>query len=342
MDYISIKKHFPDLEIYQNHPLAPYTTLKIGGPADIFIHTKTSQEFTKILSYLPSEAITILGNGSNVLISDSGIRGVVIKNSDNSIEISDTTPIPIDFHHSYTQRKENEPDLYLDFTKLDYDESHFPQVLVKISSGTSLPLAINKLLDQGVTGLQWFAYIPGTIGGAVLCNIHGGSYHISDYIESVEVFDLQTKKNETFLKKDLIWGYETSFFQSKPNLIIISATLRLFKGDTSLAKQVASAWIAQKTKVQPMNSAGSTFANPSLDQCLPIWGEQKSAGWIIDHELGWKGRSCGNAQISLQHSNFIVNLGSATASDYLTLLKSIQNEVQTRFGINLIPEIKLL
>jgi UDP-N-acetylmuramate dehydrogenase len=350
MDYhqlcLDLQKTFPNTLIEENHPLAPHTTLNIGGPADIFIHTKSAKELVNVLKYLskqPNTPITILGNGSNVLISDSGLRGVVIKNTDNLIQIIDTPPVPIDFRHSYTQRNENEPEQYLDFTKLDYDESGKPQVLVKITSGTSLPVAINQLIDKSVTGLQWFAYIPGTVGGATWYNIHGGAYHFADYIDSVEIFNLKTGQIETITKGNTMnFSYETSPFQQHPEWVILSTTLRLFKGDTTLAKQVKDAWIAQKVKIQPMNSAGSVFANPSLEACMPIWGEQKSAGWIIDHELGWKGKTAGGAQISLQHSNFIINAGKATAFDYLTLLLGIQKEVRSRFNLELKPEIKLL
>lgn len=371
MDFSTLKKQFPRIEIYQDHPLAPYTTLKIGGPADIFIHTHSTYEFINILKYINidvakeangaqrSKAIsrkesstgnsfasqfqlTILGNGSNVLISDKGIRGIVIKNSSQNIEIIDTSPISIQFNHTYTQRHENEPEKYLDFTKLDYDESSKPQVLVKISSGTPLPYVINYLIDNGVTGLQWFAYIPGTIGGATWYNIHGGAYHFSDYLESIDCFNLQTGKIETFFKKDLSWSYEKSFFQNHPHLIIISTTLRLFQGDTDMAKNVKNAWIAQKIKVQPTNSAGSVFANPTLKDSTRIWGEQKSTGWIIDHELNWKGKSVGGAQISPLHSNFIVNTGTATATDMSTLIQEIKNEVQKRFKLTLKTEIKFL
>lgn len=330
------------MDIYQNHPLAPYTTIKIGGPADTFIITNTTEEFIEALKKYSSAPLTILGNGSNVLISDSGLRGVVIKNSSKDIDILAADPLPIEFHHTYTQRNENEPEKYLDFTKLDYDESKEPQVLVKISSGTPLPYAINYLLDHGVTGLQWFAYIPGTIGGATWYNIHGGAYHFSDYLESIECFNLKTGHIENFFKKDLTWSYEKSFFQENPHLIILSTTLRLFKGNVKLAKQVKEAWIAQKVKVQPMNSAGSIFANPSLDNCQKIWDEQKSTGWIIDHELNWKGKQIGGAQISPLHSNFIVNTGTATAKDVSNLITEIKNEVQKRFSLNLKTEVKFL
>jgi UDP-N-acetylmuramate dehydrogenase len=354
------------MDFLKNHPLAPYTTLKIGGPADYFINPKTPEEFIKVLSEAinfserstpegtPSTEkielrsglpITILGNGSNVLISDSGIRGFVIKNSSQSIEILDKNhspnlkpPTP----SISTHRTENEPDKYLDFTKIDYDESDCPTSLVKLSSGTPLPYTINYLINQGLTGLQWFAYIPGTIGGAVYFNIHGGTHHFSEYVDSIEVFDLSTSHLLLLTSSQLSWDYDQSYFQSHPELVITSVTLKLYQGDSSRAKLTALAWIQQKTKVQPMNSAGSVFKNPSLKDCLALWGEQKSSGWIIDHELNWKGKSLGGAQISPIHANFIVNTGSATATDYYTLAKSIQAEVLKRFNLKLDMEVKLL
>jgi len=387
---------FPDIDIRQNQPLAPYTTLKIGGPADIFIHTKNGFEFKSILKYLSSllgytgegqpgsiassnngagnaffrpqssegftpegredekmslpslsVPITILGNGSNVLISDQGLPGIVIKNSSQRIDILGAVPSAHSASHSSpasgsTRRGEDDPQKYLDFASLDYDESSSPHIKVKISAGTPLPLAINYLLDHGVTGLQWFAYIPGTIGGAVWYNIHGGSYHFSDYLDTIRCFNLKTGLIEKFKAKDLNWAYEQSFFQNHPELIILSATLNLYLGDKDKAQQVRNAWIAQKAKVQPMNSAGSVFANPSPEDCTRLWGGQKSSGWIIDHELNLKGTKIGGAQISGQHANFIVNTGSATAADYKALVDLVRSQTKQKFNLDLIPEVKFL
>lgn len=331
------------MDLIKDQPLAKYTTLKIGGPADYFIQTNSTSELIETLSTTDIRPITILGNGSNLLISDSGIRGLVIKNTSQEIKtLTNTSKSNNKFSKSYTQRLENEPEKFLDFSKIDYDESNLPITEVEISSGCLLSYVINWTLDHGLTGLQWFAYIPGTIGGAVVQNIHGGSYHIADYIKSVTCFDLNTKKTIIYQKSDLNWQYETSFFLKNHNLIILSVVLNLFQGDANKAKSVRDAWIAQKIKVQPMNSPGSTFANPSLEICQKIWGEQKSAGWIIDHELNLKGFSIGDAKISLQHSNFFVNTGSATATDYKKLVGYVQNAVKTKFGFNLIPEIKFL
>ncbi|MFA7300704.1 MAG: hypothetical protein WC069_00110 [Candidatus Shapirobacteria bacterium] len=331
------------MDLIKDQPLAQFTTLKIGGPADYFIQTNSTTELVNLLQTTNIHPVTILGNGSNVLISDTGIRGLVIKNTSNEINIQTNTPkITNKFNKTYTQRQENEPEKYLDFTKIDYDESSFPSSEVEISSGCLLSYVINWTLDHNLTGLQWFAYIPGTIAGAIVQNIHGGSYHLSDYVKSIKCYDLNTKSIIQFNKSDLNWQYEQSYFLQNPNLIILSTILSLFQGDAGKAKKVKDAWIAQKIKVQPMNSPGSAFQNPSKEICQKIWGEQKSTGWIIDHELNLKGFSIGDAQISLQHSNFFVNNGHATATDYYKLIQHVQNLVKTKFGFDLIPEIKFL
>ncbi len=344
--FADLTARFPNLKIYQNHPLAPYTTLKIGGPADLFIITTTSDEFQQTLEYLspisPSE-ITVLGNGSNVLISDLGIRGLVIKNSGQSIKIIGQSAVRADYAPPVsTQRHEDDPSQYLNFTKIDYDESNSPQIQVNISSGTNLSYAINYLLDSGITGLQWFAYIPGTIGGAIWYNLHGGNYHIHQYLNTVTYLNLSSGKTITVKSSQLSWEYDRSEFQNHPDWIILSAVFNLYQGDASRAKKTAQAWIAQKSKVQPMNSAGSVFQNPTLDQCLPIWGEQKSTGWIIDQVLGLKGYQVGDAAIGPQHANIFTNLGQATAKDYLALISKVQSEAKSKLSLDLKLEVKLL
>jgi UDP-N-acetylmuramate dehydrogenase len=360
---------FPDLKIYHQHSLAPYTTVKIGGPADIFIHSTSSKQLAKILTYLtgadnvfsahqplsPSGEgastakniikpdITILGNGSNTLISDSGLRGIVIKNSSDQFIILESAPTATSNSAKISaHRTENDPAKYLNFSQIDYDESDQPQVLVKIDSGCNLPSTINRLIDNGITGLQWFGFIPGTIGGAVYGNIHGGTHHFSDFIKEVEVFDLNTGQTKNISQDDLSWDYDHSSFQSQPNLIILSVTLSLYRGDTTRAKAAVQAWITQKSTVQSMNSLGSVFQNPPLDICQKIWGEQKSAGWIIDTQLNLKGAQIGDAQISPKHANFIVNHGQATATDYLALINQVQTQLQQKFNFQFDLEIKLL
>jgi len=311
------------MEIYQNHPLAPYTTVKIGGPADTFITTNTTAEFIEVLKKVSevnnfsahSERVTrsgqpegsehrknsftsatILGNGSNVLISDSGIRGIVIKNLSNTIE-------------------------------------YLPNNLVKVDSGVQLPFLITNTINHSLSGLEEFTYIPATIGGAIYSNIHGiNKNNFDKFISEIEIFDLKTNSLTTSSTNKLNWSYDTSEFQSHPNLIILAATLKLNSGNPDTSREIITNITAKKTQTQSMNSLGSVFKNPKND----------FAGRIIDQELHLKGFQIGDAQISPLHGNFILNLAHATATDYLSLIKKIQKEAKDKLNLDLIPEIKFL
>ena len=291
-------------------------------------------------------AITILGNGSNVLISDSGIRGIVIKNTSSNIKILPISPTPqrtnTSAHHLSTRHAEYHPKQYLSLKNKDYDESSYPRVLVQLDAGTPLPCAIDYLIKKGITGLQWFAYIPSQIGGAIWYNIHGGNHHISEYIYKITLYNQRTQKLETIPAPKIKWNYDTSPFQSKPHLVILSVTLKLYKGNTTKAKNIIKEWITQKSKVQPTNSAGSAFKNLPEKITTPIWGQHKPTGWIIDQQLKLKGKQIGGAKISKKHANFIVNTGNATAKDYLKLAKRVQQQFKKHWNINLPLEIKLL
>ena len=335
------------LSFQKNHPLAPYTTLRIGGPAEFFLHTHSSQELVQALKYALKNKLspTILGNGSNVLISDSGLSGLVIKNSSTNIKLlskksvspsSSLKTIP-------TYRSEPEAKKYLDFSSLDYDESKLPQTTIKVDSGTSLQHLIAWTFNQSLTGLQWFAGIPGTVGAAVYCNIHGGSYHFSDYLKEIEVFNLKTKKTQTLKKEELNFDYDQSLLQKKPELIILSATLCLFQGDVPKAQAIYATWTSQKNKVQPQNSAGCTFKNVlSPQKAKSLNFDSPSTSWVIDHVLKLKGKKEGGAQISHQHANFIVNTGNATAKDYLKLAALVQKKFKAKTGLDLEIEVKVL
>lgn len=283
------------MDIYQNHPLAPYTTVKIGGPADTFIVTNNTEEFIETLIKYSSQPLTIIGNGSNILVSDFGIRGIVIKNSAKEIE-------------------------------------YLPNHQVKVASGVMLPFLISDTISHSLAGLEEFAYIPSSIGGAIFGNIHGFNKNNFDkFLVSVEIFDLTTKSLKLYSTKELTWDYDSSKFQSHPNWIIISATLQLLPGTTAVSQQIVTDIISKKSPVQSMNSLGSVFKNPPND----------SAGRIIDQELHLKGYRLGDVQISEKHANFILNLGHATAADYLTVIQKIQSEAKTK-GLTLEPEIKFL
>ncbi|MGI5840727.1 MAG: UDP-N-acetylmuramate dehydrogenase [Patescibacteria group bacterium] len=307
---LQIQNRFPEINIKTDYPLAPFTTLKIGGPADIFIQTESVSQLTRLLTFLASQStpITILGNGSNILISDFGLSGVVIKNTGNSITTSESNP------------------------------NH-----VTISSGTSLAYAINWTLDHHLTGLEYYAYIPATIGGAVYSHIHGVENHqFSQILNTVTVFNLKKRKVENLQATALKWAYDYSQLQDEPHLVILSAKFNLIPGNPQKAKQFAKDIIDQKSSVQPLNSAGSVFKNPTPKDCLPLWGETKSAGWIIEHELNLKGYSLGDAQIGPQHANIFTNQDKATASDFYRLIRLVQDQSLKKLGLPLQLEIQLL
>lgn len=217
------------MKIYQNHPLAPYTTVKIGGPADTFITTDTTEEFIEILKKYSSKPLTILGNGSNTLISDSGIRGIVVKNLAKNIK--------------YLLNNQ-----------------------VKVDSGVQLPILIADTISHSLSNLEEFAYIPSTIGGAVYGNIHGVNKNdFNKFIVSIEFFDLQTKTLKKILPSQLKWSYDTSEFKLHPEWIITSIILQLNPGNPEKSQQTVLDIVSIKTSVQSMNSLGSVFKNPPND-----------------------------------------------------------------------------
>ncbi len=282
--------------LLKNHPLAPHTTLKIGGPADYFCETRSNKELIDILTTTDIRPITILGNGSNVLISDSGIRGLVIKSSSNSIEFLNNHQI-------------------------------------KVDAGVQLPQLLQITADHRLSGLEEFAYIPSSLGGAIVCNIHGvNKSNFDRFLVSIEVFDLSTSEVKTILPNQLQWSYDYSSLQEQKNLVILSAILQLQPGNTQQSKETISQIITKKTETQSMNSLGCVFKNPAND----------SAGRIIDQELGLKGFRLNDIEISPKHANFFVNLGKGTAKDYQQIINMVQQKAFEKLGINLETEIKLL
>ncbi|HPJ17287.1 MAG TPA: UDP-N-acetylmuramate dehydrogenase [Candidatus Woesebacteria bacterium] len=285
----------PGIKIFKNYPLAPLTTVKLGGPASIFINPQTTSEFISVLKLVQPHPFFILGNGSNVLIPDQGLDKIVIHNDSNSIE-------------------------------------YLPNNQVKVDSGVQLPLLINQTVDHSLSGLEEYAYIPSTIGGAIFGNIHGTNKNdFNKLLVSIDIFDTTDQTQKTLNPLDLSWSYDTSEFQQHPNWIILQATLQLNPGDSSLLKQTVVEIISKKSPIQSMVSLGCVFKNPLND----------SAGRIIDQELGLKGFVLGGVQVSPNHANFIINTGTGTAADYLALIQKIQQLAQAK-GFSLETEIKLL
>jgi len=328
-----------------NESLAKYTTVKIGGPADVLYQATDTEDFINTIKLARENniSVTVLGRGANVLIADRGIRGLTIKNLSRNIAIGDEN-ITVENPELETEIEKrwesaNESDgarkMY-EFKDLDYDESDSPRVEVKIDSGVDMPYAVNFLIQNGVTGLQWFARIPGTLGGWIHNNIHGGSHFLIEVIKDVTVL---TPENEVKIlqKNELNAGYDQSRFHDSGE-IILSATLNFFRGDVNRAKAAAMEW-AKRKSVQPTISVGCVFKNISQADKEKFNYPTTSAGYIIEHVLGMSDFHIGDAYISTAHHNFIVNNGEATAKDYIAVINEIQKRTKEKLGIELVPEI---
>jgi UDP-N-acetylmuramate dehydrogenase len=328
-----------------NELLAKHTFLKIGGPADLYFEAEDTVEFKKAISEARKIGVRItpLGDGSNVLISDKGIRGLVLINHANEIEIlgeqKETTQIST-IKPEYRWESDDKVGTFkYEFKDLDYDETGTKRIKVRMDSGVNLPRALDYLLDKGITGLQWYAGIPGTVGGAVFNNIHGGTHFLSEVVDSVCVVDI--KGNEKTLSiKEVGVDYDKSRFQESGE-IIINATLLLFKGDIEKAKYVRFEW-AKRKSLQPRNAPGCAFHNLTQEQKEKLNLPTTSAGFIVEHLLKMTGFKIGDAAISKDHHNFIVNEGRATAKDYLKVMKTIYQRAKKELGIIMVPEIFLL
>ncbi len=325
-----------------DHPLAEYTTVKIGGPGDIVYRASNSLELQKIskMAIDLEIPITILGGGSNSLISDDGIRGLVIINIGGEYKIHSNSPHKLKPSSKETPHARWELDgqtVRYQFQDLDYDESECDIVKVEVDSSCVLQKLMYDLFEEGLTGLQWYSGIPGTVGGAIFNNIHGGTHFFSEIVDSVHVLT-QNGEEKTYSVEEIEPDYNRTIFHDN-NDIILSATLNLYAGDTQKAKYVADEWRKRKLKVQPQQTTGCIFANISNEEKERLGFPTTSVGYIIEHELKLTDFRVGNAFISSLHHNFISTDGTTSAKDYLKIIKHITEKAKEKFGIDLICEI---
>lgn len=344
----TLRQQFPNIDFKTNHPLAQYTTVKIGGPAEVFCQLTNKQDIIDVVLFANSHTIpiTMLGWGANSLISDQGINGLVIKNSSQIITIHDEHSTEqaklehqkVDFTARWQASAAPEAPSY-EFDDLDYSEESVERILVTMDAGVSMPAAINTLLAKGVTGLQWYSRIPATVGGAIYNNIHGGTHFIGEIISAVEVLT-KANKIQRYTVDQLNLAYDYSRFHYSDE-IILSADFLLYKGNVQKAQTVAFEW-AKRKHIQPQNSLGCVFQNISPEDQQRLNLPTPSIGYLIQHVLQLKGYQVGDAKISDKHAAFIENVGSATADDYVKIIKNIIFAAQEKCGITLQTEIFFL
>ena len=287
--------------ITKDEPLSEHTTFHIGGPCDYFVHIKHEDELPKVVDLCKKEnkPYVLIGNGSNLLVADEGYRGVVIKLCDSAT----------------------------DFQIREEGETSF----VTAGAGMNLSAFAMRVANLGLTGFEFAAGIPGTLGGAVYMNAGAYGGEIKHSIVSAKVL---TSEGEiiTITKEDLQLSYRTSSVQTKKHLVI-SATFQFKKGNPEEILEKIRELNRQRKDKQPLEypSAGSTFKRPV----------GYFAGKLI-MDSGLRGYRVGGAMISEKHCGFVINADHATANDVLTLISDVIRIVKEKQNVTLEPEVKVL
>ena len=292
-------KQIPKEKIYINEPMKNHTSFKIGGPAECYIKVSKIEEIENVLKIANKNKIPIhiIGNGSNILVKDEGIKGIVLKIDLQSINIQETP-------------------------------NH---INVQVESGVPLAKLAYIMLNNEITGLEFAAGIPGTIGGAIRMNAGAHGKEMQDIVYSTKYIDLSGNIH-TILNKEHQFNYRTSIF-AKKNYIILQANLKLKHGDKEQIKQKMDEYSKWRKENQPLEyaNAGSTFKR----------GNNFITAELID-KCGLKGYKIGGAQVSTKHAGFIVNTGEATAQDVLKLIEYVKREVYKKFEKVIELEIEVL
>lgn len=306
------------LSILKNIPLFQYTTFKIGGPAKFFVMVKNDAEILDTIKWAKQKHVKyfVLGGGSNILISDKGFRGLVIK---------------------------------LQNTKYRAQGAR-----ISVDAGMPLGQAVGVTLQHNLIGLEWASGIPGTVGGAVRGNAGAFGGDMSQVVESVSV--LENNKIRELDAKDIQFGYRHSIFKSPRNKkIILRVTFTLSEGNAQKSKELVTRYIETKKNTQALEypSAGCVFKNYQLKKkdkkLLQEYPELRNivknniipTGWLIE-QCGLKGKKVGGAMVSSRHANFIVNINAASSRDVIQLIRIIKSKVGKKFSIRLEEEIAIL
>ena len=304
------------MKIKKNVPLAKFSSYKIGGPASNFLEISNIDQ----LQGLNPEAFAkffVLGGGTNILISDEGFDGLVIKMGIGGLE----------------QKKD---ELYA-------------------GAGVLISEILDFSSENSLSGLEWAGGLPGTIGGAARGNAGAFGGEIKDCVFEIESFDVKTSKTNRRKNKECEFGYRSSFFKKNPNEIITTVVLKLVSGDKEKIRKLTQEKIDYRNARHPMEypNIGSTFKNIPLSS-LPrklkeeFWPYIKNDPFPIVPTAkllalaDLKGTRVGDAMISDKHPNFIVNVGNAKSSDVLELIKIAKRTIKNKWGIELEEEIMYL
>lgn len=291
--------------VHLNEPMSRHTSFRIGGPADLYAVAAKAQELVELVSLAQEHDMPylIIGQGTNILVADKGIRGLVIE---NRLQIADC--------------------------KLQGDEA-----TLHAESGALLSDLARESAQRGLAGLEWAVDIPGSVGGAIVGNAGAYGGYIADVLRGATVLSADGEVR-CLTASELGFGYRTSRFKGQgaggkgQGEVILSAEFALHGDSVEVLEGRMAEYTRRREARQPSEpSAGSVFKRT----------EQYPAGFLIE-QAGLKGKRIGNAQVSPKHANFIVNLGAAKASDVKALIDLARERVLAEFGIELELEIELV
>ena len=300
----ALEQAFGAGRIKRGAPLAPLTTFKVGGPADLLLESQNENEIVQAvkLAHAAGVKVTMLGGGSNVLIADRGIRGLVIRTKGGNV-----TPIG--------------------------------DRLVRADAAVTINGLVRWTINRGYAGLEAWAGTPGTVGGAIYGNAHWKKINIGDLVESVRLL----KPDGTLLQADagrMEFDYDYSRLKHTGEIVLWAAFRVTAGGDPAALRAVARESLAFRKRTQPLESpsAGCIFMNPDRARDKVPDGIPPSAGALVDR-AGLKGTALGGARVSPTHANFIINDGSATAGEIHQLVERCRGAVKDQFGVTLRNEI---
>ncbi|MFC1735606.1 UDP-N-acetylmuramate dehydrogenase [Candidatus Hydrogenedentota bacterium] len=283
-------------DIRRDEPLSDHTTFRVGGNADLWLRPGPPDDLVSLVAFLSSEQIPykVMGRGSNVLVSDAGFRGVIL-------DISEACAT-----------------LAVDGT------------LVRVGAGVANKRLLGATLKGRLSGIEFLADIPGSVGGSLVVNAGAWRETLGDIVKEINILDPSGTK--TYPRDAFTWEYHR-----KGNIsdfgIIVEAVFELRRGDMAKSKKKVREYIRKRCESQPRGvaSAGCAFRNPP----------DAAASRLID-QAGLKGLTRGRAAVSEKHANFIVNLGGASAEDVLAVINEVRDRVADEFGLELEREVELV
>jgi UDP-N-acetylmuramate dehydrogenase len=295
---------FGDSRVTREAPLGPLTTFKVGGTADWRVDVRTEAEIRTACAIARDWNVPVvpLGGGSNVLIADHGVRGIVLRIHGGEV--------------------------------VHVDDDH-----IRADAGVTINGLVRWTINHGVAGLEAWAGTPGTVGGAIYGNAHFKGRLIGELVAQVKLID-RAGRTLDVPAADVEFAYDYSRLH-RTGEIIVSVDFRVSRGEPAELRAIARDSLAFRKRTQPLESAsaGCIFQNPSADH-VPS-GIPPSAGALVDR-AGLKGAREGRAHVSSTHANFIVNEGGATAAEIRSLIARCREQVHAKFGVALREEIVYL